>query len=162
MPIQNADVVAKNIVAFGGAFRSEVDKDMEAVREVLDSTVDRNISLTDHSQRDLDLMGHPYATRAPQAIHDPRYQVHEQTGKLRGSKFSGTDKAAVIGGSLNARAYVGVKAEHAKYVVYGTSKMVPRDFLMGSLGEVREKAFRILRTSLRGAVINFGGQQVKL
>ena len=162
MPVQGGDVVAKNILAVGGRFRAEVDADMENVRGILDSAVTKNIGLTDHTQRDLSAIGHPYARRAPQEIHSPRYQVHRQSGQLMESKFSGTDKAAVGGGRLSARAYVGVKAAHAPHVVYGTSKMVPRDFLMGSLGEVRDRAMDVLRRSLRGAVINFAGERRKI
>lgn len=44
---------------------------------------DKMISLDDHTLQELAEMGHPYARRDPQPIHDPIEQVHEQTGALR-------------------------------------------------------------------------------
>lgn len=165
MPIQGGELVAKNILAFGNKFRAEVDVDFERVRDLLDSRVKKNTGLTDHSLADLRRLGHPYARRAPQEIHSPGYQVHTQSGALQDARFSGTDKASVGSGKLSARAFVGFdpsKAPHAASVVYGTSKMVPRDPLVGSLGEVKERAFDLLSRSLRGAVINFNGERRKV
>ena len=175
MPINGADVVSKNIAKFGGGFIKELNRDMEQVRLILDKAVEKNISLADHSQADLAAMGHPYSVRAPQAIHSPGYQVHEQSGRLRAGKYSGTEKAEASGvdfisrtsflrGKIGASAFVGINesVRHAFFVVFGTSKMVPRDFLIGSLGEVREQAFEILRRSLNGFTISFNGEKVKL
>lgn len=165
MPIQGADLVSKNIVKFGGNFLREVNKDMEKARKILDKAIDKNISLSDHSQADLAALGHPYASRAPQAIHSPGYQVHEQSGRLREGKYSGTDPADVsLFGNLTARAYVGINesVRHAFFVVYGTSKMVPRDFLVGSLGEVREQIWQTLKRSLSQAVVSFNGETERL
>lgn len=165
MPIQGGDVVAKNILAFGQRFTTEVDRDMEQVRDLMDVTVTKNMTLTDHSLSDLAAMGHPYARRAPQAIHSPGYMVHRQSGALEASKYSGTDKASILGGKLLAKAFIGVdpgRAAHARMVVFGTSKMVPRDFLLGSLGELKNAAFELLRRSLKGAVISFNGQKARV
>jgi hypothetical protein len=161
MPVKGADIVSKNIIAFGGGFLKQVNQDMEQVRDVLDKAVDKNISLTDHSLKDLALLGHPYASRAPQRVHSPGYQVHIQSGRLKRGKYSGTHKASILGGQLTARAYVGIadSVEHALFVVYGTSKMIPRDFLIGSLGEVREKIWDILSRSLKNAVVSFQGER---
>lgn len=164
MPITGGDLVSKNIIAFGGQFLAQVNKDMELARKILDLKIEKNISLSDHSLADLRGMGHPYARRAPQAIHDPGYQVHEQTGEMRRAKYSGVDKAKVSSRQLEARAYVGIdeKVTHAFYVVYGTSKMIPRDFLVGSLGEVRNQVWDILKRSLGNAVVSFNGQTRRL
>lgn len=164
MPVKGTEIVSKNIIAFGGKFLSEVNKDMEKARDILDKRVEKNISLTDHSLKDLSVMGHPYAARAPQRIHSPSYQVHSQSGEMRRGKFSGTDKASVLGGQLSARAYVGISegVKHAPFVVYGTSKMVPRDFLIGSLGEVRDQIWEALSRSLKSAVVSFQGERRQL
>lgn len=165
MAIQGAEVVGKNILAFGKGFLREVNKDMDSVRKLLDDRVEANMSLTDHSLKDLAIMGHPYAARAPQSIHSPEYQVHQQTGRLLKAKYSGIEKAEVTGGSLTAAAFVGIhqsEAAHAIPVIYGTWKMVPRDFLRGSLNEVWQQAVDGLRRSLRGAVVSFDGDQVRL
>lgn len=164
MPVHGADVVSGNIVAFGGKFLKEVNKDMEEARDILDRAVDKNISLSDHTLGDLAALGHPYATRAPQSIHSPSYQVHTQSGTMKSGKFSGTDKASIAGGKLSARAYVGISdaVKYAPFVVYGTSKMVPRDFLMGSLGECRDRIWNVLSRSLNQAVVSFHGETRKL
>lgn len=161
MPIKGADLVSKNIIAFGGGFLKEVNRDMEEVRGILDNAVKKNITLTDHSMEDLSAMGHPYAARAPQQIHSPSYQVHIQSGELARGRYSGTHKATLFGGQLKARAYVGIanSVTHALFVIYGTSKMVPRDFLVGSLGEVKEQIWETLSRSLKNAVVNFNGER---
>lgn len=41
------------------------------------------LSETDHSLRDLALMGHPYSAAHPQAIHDPDVIVHMQDGTVQ-------------------------------------------------------------------------------
>ena len=164
MPVKGADVVSKNILIFGGRFLDEVNKDMEQARRILDKAIEKNISLQDHSLEDLAAMGHPYAVRAPQAIHEPGYQVHTQSGELLGAKYSGTDPASVNGGRLSATAFVGIResVRHAFFVVYGTSKMVPRDFLIGSLGEVRIQIWEVLKRSLNQAVVSFNGETERL
>jgi len=163
MPVVGADTLAKNIVKFQKGFLAQVNIDMRKAEKIMDSKITENISLTDHSTKDLALMGHPYAARAPQNIHEPGLQLHTQSGEMLRGKFSGTDDAAVAGGSLTARAYVGIKGvEHANYVVYGTSKMVPRDFLGGSLNQVKDPILSALSRSLKNTVIDFQGQEVKL
>jgi len=162
--IDGTSVVAKNIVAFGARFLGEVNDDMERVRAILDAAVTRNISLTDHSLADLAALGHPYSRRGGGAgLHDPNYQVHQQSGKLLRGKISGTESAEVVSGALSAAAWVGIQGvDYAVHVVYGTSRMIPRDFLRGSLSEVRENAIEILRRSLKNAVVSFSGDQVRL
>lgn len=164
MPINGADVVSKNIVIFGGRFLEEVNRDMDQARVLLDKAIEKNISLQDHTLEDLASLGHPYAKRAPQELHVPGYQVHTQSGELKSGKFSGTDKASVSGGRLEARAYVGISdsVKHAPFVVFGTSKMVPRDFLVGSLGEVRMQIWEVLKRSLNQAVVSFNGEETRL
>lgn len=164
MPVNGGVLVSKNIIAFGGKFLAEVNKDMEKARMTLDRAVEKNISISDHSLEDLADMGHPYASRAPQRIHTPSYQVHTQSGELKSGKFSGTDKASILGGQLSARAYVGISdtVKHAPFIVYGTSKMVPRDFLIGSLGEVRDEIWETLKRSLKSATVSFKGETRKL
>lgn len=161
MPVMGAGVVSKNILVFTKGFLKQVDRDMDNVRRLLDKQVEKNTSLDDHSLSDLRAMGHPYARRAPQEIHTPPFQVHAQSGKLKRARYSGTEKAAVMSGRLSARAFVGINSSvsYALNVVLGTSKMVPRDFLVGSLGEVREKAFMTLKRSLNKAVVTFNGEK---
>jgi hypothetical protein len=62
--------------------------------------------------------------------------------------------------ALKASAYVGLNemiAPYAAELIYGTSKMIPRDALTGSLENVRENIEGILRGDLRDFVFNFKG-----
>lgn len=157
------DVLAKNIVDFENKFLQSVNKGMQKISGMLDRQVTKNISLSDHSLSDLARMGHPYRRGGP-GLHTPKYQVHTQSGELLSGKVSGTDDAEIIGGKLSAAAWVGIAdfVEHAKYVIYGTTTMVPRDFLGGSLREVKDPVYAVLKTILRDTTINYNGKRVKL
>jgi len=160
---RSAKVVAQNIVRFTKGFLREVNKDMEKVRKLLDDRVEANISLSDHSLKQLADMGHPYATRSPQHIHDPEYQVHSQSGVMLAGKFSGTERVSIRSGKLVASAFVGIEGvAHAVHVIFGTSRMIPRDFLDGSLQEEAGEARKLLGRSLKNVVVNFNGKKVKL
>lgn len=162
--VVGTEVLAKNIAAFGYKFLREVNSDMQDVMELLNDKVTDNMSHTDHSLDDLRRMGHPYAKRNPQHIHDPDFIVHTQSGEMLAGKIAGVEEASVSGGKLVASAYVGIRESvaHAPAVIFGTSKMVPRDFLRGSLAQVKDDAFNILRRSLNKAIINFNGEKIKL
>ena len=158
------DVLAKNIVKFTTGFLREVNIDMQKAEIILKGKIKTNISNTEFSQRDLAKMGHPYSRRNPKSIHDPEYTVHRQSGNMLSNLKSGTVKASVMSGRLDAEAFAGIddNVDYAKYVIYGTSKMVPRDFLRGSLFEVSDKIKQILKRSLNNVTISFRGKQVRL
>lgn len=162
--VEGTEVVAKNIVLFKKGFLREINADFEQVRDMVHKQVDANISLSDHSLADLARLGHPYSKRSPKALHNPDFQVHEQTGRLRAGLFSTTEPADVSLGRLTAAAIVGIKdgIEHAAYVIRGTSKMVPRDFLGGSVHQLRDKILNTLKRSLKNTVVNFRGVSQKL
>lgn len=158
MPVSGADAVARNIIRYGGGFTNHVNKVMGEIRVLMDTKVTQNISLTDHSLEDLRWLGHPYARRNPQDLHTPNYQVHKQSGKLLSSKESGVERASITGGQLKAAAFVKLdegKAQHALFVVLGTSKMIPRPVLEGSRNEVLPKAMDLLKRNLRDFTVNF-------
>jgi hypothetical protein len=161
MPVKGTQIVARNIIKFGGGFTAHVNKVMNTVKDRLDAQVTLNMSLTDHSPRDLAAEGHPYARRHGSQgipIHDPYWLVHTQSGRLLSSKKSGTVPAEINGGRLTAVAWCGVDegiAPHALNVYWGTSKMIPRDFLHGSLDQIRPEVFTVLQDNLKGLVQSF-------
>jgi hypothetical protein len=163
MPVKGADVVGKNIVAFGGGFLKHVNKVMIRAKDILDSEVTKNISLTDHPPEELAKMDYPYARRhGPQGIpiHDPYWIIHTRTGTLLSSKEGGTVEASMIGATLKASAYVGLNEAIAFYaadLIYGTSRMIPRDALTGSLVNVRDGIENLLHSNLRDFVFQFRG-----
>jgi len=164
MTISGTQLVAGNITRFGGGFIKHVNTTMKLVESMLDRRVTRNISLTDHSPSDLAALDHPYASRHGSKglqIHDPYWSVHSQSGNLLRSKKSGTEKASVTGGNLKASAFVGINdngAPYAIYIIYGTSKMIPRDFLENSKSEVEGQAVALIGKNLKNLVTNFRGK----
>ena len=161
MSVRGADLVAKNIIRYGGRFLETVNKTMKKVSLVMDNQVTKNISLRDHSLEELRMLGHPYAKRHGEKgipLHNPYWQIHERTGKLMDSKESGTTKASILLGNLSASAFVGFdekKAEHAKYIVWGTSKMIPRPVLIGSVNQIKDKAFKVIKGDLGALTVGF-------
>lgn len=166
--VLGGDVVAKNIIAFGEKFLREVNKDMYRVRDLLSGQIRKNISLTDHSLQDLKELDHPYASRHGSEgarIHEPYWQVHTQSGEMLSGLVDGVEDADIaFGGKLTAEAWAGIAdfVEHAKNVVFGTSRMIPRDFLNGSLQEIKGQIMETLSRSLKNTVVSFNGEKVKL
>lgn len=162
--IQGGDVVLRNITTFGGRFLGHLNIVMKSIEEKLREAIKKNISLTDHTLEDLAEMGHPYASAHPANPHEPGYQVHSQSGTMLGGLVSGTSDAAFTGSGVTAEAHAGIEASinYAIFVIFGTSRMIPRDFLTGSLEEVRDQVFSLLQSNLRDAVINFNGEKVRL
>ncbi len=166
MPVSGVAIVVDNITKFSGNFLKHVNKVMAHVKDELDSEVTKNMSLKDHSLSDLRKMGHPYRIGGPGLHHPTPWQVHTQSGSLLGSKTSGTIDASFLGTALKAAAYVKLNesiAEHAKYVIWGTSKMIPRDFLSGSLFDPRFQAMvkQYISSNLHDLVVNFRGIETK-
>lgn len=168
MPVIGADIVSKNIIKFGGGFLRHVNQTMDKVKDVLDKEVTKNISLTDHSIADLRGLDHPYAARwgtsKASALHSPYWVVHSQTGRLLGAKVSGVEEASFDAGVLKASAFVGLNAniaKHAPFVVFGTSKMIPRPVLQGSRDAIIDDAKKILQRELKNLVTSFQGEKTK-
>ena len=164
MTISGTKLVANNIIRFERGFLNHVNKTMKLVEGILDRRVTRRISLTDHTSKDLAALGHPYAARHGSRgtpIHDPYWSIHSQSGNLLRAKRSGTDKASVSTGQLKASAFVGIDDNSAPYAVnliFGTSKMIPRDFLENSKSEVKDQTGAVIAKNLKNLVTNFRGR----
>ncbi len=161
MAVRGADLVAKNIIRYGGGFLKTVNSTMKKVSVIMDNQVTKNMSLEHPTLEGLRLLGHPYAKRHGEKgiqIHNPYWQVHKRSGELLSSKKRGTTDARVSFGALSASAFVKLddnKAEHAKYIIFGTSKMIPRPLLIGSLNQVKKKAFGVIKSDLRDLTVGF-------
>ena len=161
MSVRGGDLVAKNIIRYGNGFLKTVNATMETVSKIMDVQVTKNMSLEDHSPQSLAALDHPYAKRHGEKgiqIHNPYWQVHKRSGELMGSKNRGTTKASINFGRLKASAFVELddkKAEHAKYIIFGTSKMIPRPLLIGSLNQIKNKAFDVIKDRLRNLTVGF-------
>ncbi len=165
MPVTGQGVVAGNIIKFGKGFTDHVQKTMVGAVDILNIEVTKNISLSDHTQADLAKLGHPYAARhgsKGMGIHEPYWQIHRQSGKLLSSKKIGVTEASVVDGRLQVVGWVGLdesEAQHALHLIWGTSKMIPRDPLSGSLFEpsIQNRIKSHLSDNLRDMVFNFKG-----
>ncbi len=172
MAVHGAEAVLGNITKFGGRFLATVGETMQVAADTLEHRVKLNSSLSDHTLKDLRELGHPYARKWGEqgaGLHEPYWQVHQQGGQLLESVYQQVDDAeALASGFVGGRSVSQVvvscrvgfdesKAPHAVYVVWGTSRMIPRDPLMGSLGEVKGSIQDYIRTRLKGAVVSFRG-----
>ena len=165
MAVAGADIVAKNIKSFGGGFRAHVKRVMTFAGELLDSEITANMVLRCHSQDDLNKLDHPYAVRhgsEGMPIHNPYWVIHRQSGRLLSSKKKGVSELGIVDGNLSISAWVGLDeniAPYAVHIIWGTSRMIPRDVLSGSLNdfEFKLKVREFLKRNLRDMVINFQG-----
>lgn len=100
---------------------------LEAAAKVLLKHARKVLSLTDHRLRDLEVRDHPYATRHGRVrVHTSTpWKVHTHTGRLlRSLKDVGYD----VGDAPAHMVYLDTsEAPHARYVVEGTERMLPRD-----------------------------------
>ncbi len=149
---------------------------------VLLTAVRANMSLRDHTQRDLDRLNHPYARKhgsiqihtsggmgggqrvgGGKLIANASSRIHSQTGTLlnatRGQFKGGLRPSYVV------MADVGL-APHAAYVIQGTEHMLKRDVLWdtatapGVKRAIRKVIVTVLGKVLRTkAVIRFGGSR---
>lgn len=153
--IEGTEIVIARIGRTQEEFDRRLDKVLDASVKLLGNAVKKNISLTCHSLEGLAEMGYPYAVRSPFNPHpgSPTYLVHKQSGGLVASMRSGVSH---LPGSGVYTGYVGIdetEAPYARYVIMGTRKMVGRNFLTGSLDEVRDEIFNRFINGLRQAII---------
>jgi hypothetical protein len=166
MPVTGQKIVAKNIIAYGGGFLKKFDKTMTEVATILDRQITKNMSRKDYTLKELAAMDHPFAKRhgsKGRPIYDPYWMVHTRSGRLLKAKKKGTTKAKFNGTTLIASAYVSInpgEAPHALYVIFGTSRMIPRPVLEGSKDQVVDDAVRHIRITMYGMTTNFKGRQI--
>lgn len=110
----------------------------------IEKAVKEKASLTDHSLKDLARMGHPYGHGG--SPPHPDELVHIQSGKLVESIYSSimiTDtKASVTCGVLES------DVPYIKPLIYGTSRMRPRDFLGHAWVEVKPKTIQKIKSGI--------------
>jgi hypothetical protein len=80
------------------------------------------------------------------------------------AKEAGILEASITSLTLQASAYVGLNeysAPHAVDVIFGTSVMIPRDVLNGSMFNIQKEIEGILHDNLRDFVFHFRGPEEK-
>jgi HK97 gp10 family phage protein len=114
--------------------------------EVLQQRMVENASLTDHSLKQLEKLGYPYAVNHPDNPHVPPHQVHKQSGKLVDNiKIKETPGGYSIGVSESDVPYV-------KWVIGGTKYMIARPFVEGSYQEVKLEIGKLMADGLKEGV----------
>jgi len=122
----------------------------EAVKKTAKLLRDRmveNAGLTDHTLDELEKLGHPFAIRRPQTLHNPNFQIHKQSGRL-------VDNIEMVKVSDTQYA-VGVdeeKVPYIRHVVRGTQFMIARDFITGSFRQIQKKLNKVFAIDVAKAV----------
>jgi len=143
--IRGREQVIKNIGMKQSQIKEESVQSINNSIKILFQKVSFNISRTCHDLADLAAMGHPYARDHILNPHSPYYQVHMQSADMRRALTSDTaigTKEIRGGVGFTGEAEESLKARASDYsylraVVLGTRLMIQRDFLNGSLDEVR-------------------------
>lgn len=151
--------------------RNATYKAFVAAMDVYEKRAYDAITLTDHTQEDLNELGNPYARRHGKLtlhagsgggyIRDGRHQIHRQGGQmaraLRRKTTRYPEVKSVLRFDLNA-------AEHIRKVLEGDELLLPRDPLWEvvqapkTISEMRQAIVRVLGKELRTqAAIRVGG-----
>jgi hypothetical protein len=111
------------------------------------------VSADDHTLAQLAALGHPYAKRSPQAIHDPIEQVHQHKGEL----VAGMTETRPVArkGRISARVYNSAQPLDT-WIQNGTRTMVARPYM----AFVR-RAYHKIITGVGMAVIKRYADQMK-
>lgn len=113
-------------------FKKKAKARLEEAANVLEEKMIENASLTDHTLKDLARLGHPYSVRNPANPHDPPYLIHEQTGNLKNNiERTRSPKGFKISVGVDED-----KVFYIPYLILGTSKMIPRNFIEETFNEV--------------------------
>lgn len=135
--LESFRVTAANLKRIGAILAQSA-----AVREagrVLEDETRANVSLSDHSLGDLanHQPPHPYARRYGKIqIHNEKpWVVHQQSGNLLRSLTSRNEPTAQ--GQKFSVKFDLSRADHARYVVLGTTKMLPRNVIWNTANDKR-------------------------
>lgn len=113
--------------------------DVRAAGIFFQKALKKNVRLRDHSLAKLAKLGYPYSRRNYTAIHDPEWLVHKQTGSLH-SAIRRKRVKKLKDGVYGVLVYVDVeRAPYAVDIVFGTSKMVPRNFVAETMEQTADE-----------------------
>lgn len=154
--VRNLDIVIVNIQSLSPANMSRLRSSLEQAGKVLEEGVRNHAQLMDHSLKKLAEMGHPYARRLPMdSGPHPDQMIHIQSGLL----YKNVEKVVELSGN-HALVAVGIderKVPYIGYLIYGTSKMRPRDFLGFAWMERRAQVLAIIQFGLTPNLGTRGG-----
>lgn len=157
--VVNADVVLNNIVKEGSGFIRSVNRAIKESTNLVYEHMSSRIALQDeHTLKKLAEDGHPYSKKNFVQIHNPFWMVHQQSGNLfnarvkRVESLNESTEGSFIGVTLEAKGEIGVdsgRAPEAAHVIFGTDKMIARNFPLESLNEKAKDVQTIFNERLR-------------
>jgi hypothetical protein len=155
--VRGIDNIINNLNSIAPRVRTHLKMAADQAVGILHDATVENCSLTCHSLEDLARLGHPYSTRYEQDyLHDDS-KLHIQSGWLISNieKISEVDSKRVL-------IAVGVdeaKVEYIGWLIDGTWKMRPRDFLGNTFLQEREKLLRIIKYGIVEGLGSRGGSR---
>lgn len=126
----------------------------EVAKQYFQSVI-KNISLEDHTLEDLRNMGYPYRVDGPKdMIHGDDRMVHIQSGKLKDSI-----KLEPVSQDTSRKFTIHISSTDPimPYLIYGTSKMRPRNFPQKAYEDIKDKYWKPLIKALSGINFRIGG-----
>jgi hypothetical protein len=134
--------------------RSEIAFAIDEAADRLYAEMEELISMTDHSLDDLRRMGHPYRRRAPQGFPHSDWLVHNQEGDL----VNGLKRLPLSVRNNRIQVSITSSARHTWYLLLGTSKMRPRDFVSAAMINREDEVERIIG---RAFMVALGGEPTR-
>lgn len=154
--VRGLETVINNMNSLAPAVLSHLEMAVQEAGKELYATVNEHISLTCHTLADLASENHPYSVVYGEDSFDtPDDFVHIQSGKL----FASVELIAEIDKD-SAVIAVGVseaKVPYIGYLIDGTSKMRPRDFLGNAMKERRDDLLAIIKYGIVNGLGSRGG-----
>jgi len=165
--VVNPSGTLRSINLFDRFVRRKVGKALEKVTLSLKKSVLNNMSLSDHTLKDMAKMGHPYGLQggqresweaakgvpARQKLHTPEYNIHTHTGNLKSEvyhKLQIQEKMGILGADrMDGIVGLNKDSKYAKYVIMGTRKMVSRDVLTETMKAERDSLQAMMKEVLK-------------
>ena len=104
--------------------------------------------LTDHSLAQLRKMGHPYGQGKAQGQPHPDWLVHHQEGSLQ----EGLSRSPVSEKPTCCEVAINSAADHTWFLLLGTRRMRPRDFVLASLIQTQKATSAIYEHYFKAAL----------
>ena len=149
VPVKNLNNVLNNMKMMIDINRMNCIEGVNLAGALLETNMKKHASLTDHSLKDLADMGHPYSTRkGKDSGPHPDYEVHSQSGTLQENivknGYLTNTMAGIEVGVLES------DVPYIKYLIEGTAKMRPKDFISHSAIESTDGIGITLTTAILG------------
>jgi len=144
------NLLLKQLIAQGKTVEG-IDK----ATQILYNRVRKNISLI---WKNVEAKkSHPYSIALGQLLGGPWYLVHKESGKMRDSLtqevvVDPTQVKGAVGFTVMAENLLKARKSTHSYlrcIIFGTEKMISRDFLNGSLLEVKKSLSKTMISSFR-------------